>query len=96
MAGLEIALIFGMAFFCTGFILLLWNPKWCCFYNCENENEQQEDMQSESPPNVPNQTLKINMEQMERDLPPSYSDLFGTELTERYFSIYKFMKEYVK
>ena len=36
------------------------------------------------------------MEQREQELPPSHSDLFGTELTERYFNIHNFMKEYTK
>jgi len=53
-------------------------------------------MQSELSVNVPSQTVEINMKQMERDLPPSYSDLYGPELTERYLIIEKFMKEYVK
>jgi len=65
------------------FFLIL--PIICLCYSClknyKNENEPQEEMQSdlfrfqhmELSVKVPNQTVEINMEQMNRNLPPSYS-----------------------
>jgi len=75
--------IFGIAFFC---IILFWLILCMC-----PRTQPQEEVQSELSVNVPNQTAEIKMEQMEQDLPPSYSDLYGTELT-----INNFLKEYVK
>merc|ERR1712002_621967 len=94
-------LVFGIAFFC---VFLFWLILYMCPRTQPQEDVQSElsvnvpnheEVQSELSVNAPNQTVKINMEQMEQDLPPSYSYLYGTELTERFFTIEKFLKEYV-
>jgi len=79
MADFPIILLefLGVFFFILPIICLCYS----CLKNYKNENEPQEEMQSdlfrfqhmELSVKVPNQTVEINMEQMNRNLPPSYS-----------------------